>query len=105
LRFQLKLICENLRKVKFTFELDASELVDEVLKRKITPVNLRMKDVIRDRRDRYNTRKKVKSEAGRDLDDDEKAKRAEEKAELNSLIHPDLTADDGCNPTGMYEYV
>ncbi|GAA5983336.1 hypothetical protein JCM11641_006037 [Rhodosporidiobolus odoratus] len=119
-----------MRKVKFPFDLDAVELVSDDLKRKILPVNEKLKDFDKDRRERAKARRKVKKQvdsantapataAAADTDDppdamlvdqstagelpDEEAKRQEELAILASLVHPDLEADSGANVSGLYE--
>lgn len=50
-----------MRKVKFPFELDAIELVTDDLKRKMQPLNDRLKDVDRDRRERAKVRRRAKA--------------------------------------------
>jgi len=49
-----------MRKVKFPFELDALDLCTPELKEKLTPVNVKMKEVERDRRERRKIRRKTK---------------------------------------------
>jgi len=46
--------------VKFPFELDALDLCTPELKEKLTPVNVKMKEVERDRRERRKIRRKTK---------------------------------------------
>ncbi|GAA6040426.1 hypothetical protein JCM8097_004543 [Rhodosporidiobolus ruineniae] len=50
-----------MRKVKFPFDLDASELATDDLKAKLGPVNEKLKDFDKDRRERAKTRRKVRS--------------------------------------------
>ncbi|GAA5917178.1 hypothetical protein JCM8208_003999 [Rhodotorula glutinis] len=49
-----------MRKVKFPFELDATELVTDDLKRKIVPVGEKLKECDKDRRERAKARRKMK---------------------------------------------
>ncbi|GAA6018356.1 hypothetical protein JCM10207_000816 [Rhodosporidiobolus poonsookiae] len=130
-----------MRKVKFPFDLDASDLVTDELKRKILPVNERLKAVDKDRRERAKARRKSRKQADAaaassstpapaavqpvqatpeddppeemlvdpsttagELPDEETA-RQEEHAVLQSLVHPDLLADEGANVSGLYELV
>ncbi|GAA5863401.1 hypothetical protein JCM8547_006970 [Rhodosporidiobolus lusitaniae] len=51
-----------MRKIKFPFDLDASELVSDDLKRKILPVNEKLKDFDKDRRERAKARRKVRKQ-------------------------------------------
>ncbi|BGP57966.1 hypothetical protein JCM8202_002152 [Rhodotorula sphaerocarpa] len=62
-----------MRRVKFPFELDALELVTDDLKQKLLPVNERLKDFSRDRRERAKTRRKTKKR----VEQQEQARRAE----------------------------
>ena len=50
----------NQRKVKFPFELDVLELCTDELKAKLAPVNAKLKEVDRDRRERRKIRKKTR---------------------------------------------
>ncbi|GAA6006041.1 ubiquitin-specific protease UBP6 [Rhodotorula paludigena] len=52
-----------MRKVKFPFELDATELVTDDLKKKLLPVNEKLKDFDRDRRERAKARRKMKKQS------------------------------------------
>jgi len=49
-----------MRKVKFPFELDALEICTPELKNKLVPVNAKMKEIERDRRERRKIRRKTK---------------------------------------------
>ncbi|GAA5962266.1 hypothetical protein JCM8115_004272 [Rhodotorula mucilaginosa] len=62
-----------MRRVKFPFELDATELVTDSLKQKLLPVNEKLKDIDRDRRERAKTRRKTKKR----VEQQELAKKAE----------------------------
>ncbi|GAA5864767.1 hypothetical protein JCM1840_004892 [Sporobolomyces johnsonii] len=124
-----------MRKVKFPFDLDAIDLVSDELKKKILPVNERLKDIEKERRERAKARRKSKKQqadaaaaaaasstsstpAPADPAEDpaepmlvdgelpdEHATRQTELATLLSLVHPDLEADQGANVSGLYELV
>ena len=49
-----------MRKVKFPFELDATELVTDDLRKKIVPVGEKLKECDKDRRERAKARRKMK---------------------------------------------
>jgi len=49
-----------MRKVKFPFELDATELVTDDLKKKLVPVGEKLKECDKDRRERAKARRKMK---------------------------------------------
>lgn len=49
-----------MRKVKFPFDLDVLDLVSEDLKKKILPLNEKLKDVDKDRRERAKIRRRAK---------------------------------------------
>ncbi|CEQ42763.1 SPOSA6832_04620 [Sporobolomyces salmonicolor] len=51
-----------MRKVKFPFDLDAIDLVSDELKKKILPVNERLKDIEKERRERAKARRKSKKQ-------------------------------------------
>ncbi|BGP19776.1 hypothetical protein JCM10213_006438 [Rhodosporidiobolus nylandii] len=51
-----------MRKVKFPFDLDATELVTDELKRKLLPVNEKLKDFDKDRRERAKARRKSRKQ-------------------------------------------
>lgn len=98
-----------MRKVKFPFELDATELVSEELKAKMKPVNSRFKEIEKDRAERSKVAKRTKKDQGKELegwpDADEKKKRAEEASELEKLVDPSLKADEGASTSGLYELI
>ncbi|BGP03291.1 Ubiquitin carboxyl-terminal hydrolase 6 [Rhodotorula toruloides] len=52
-----------MRKVKFPFDLDVTELLTDDLKRKILPVNEKLKDFDKDRRERTKARRKMRKQA------------------------------------------
>jgi ubiquitin carboxyl-terminal hydrolase 14 len=47
-----------MRKVKFPFELDLLDLLDDEIKEKVTPVNSRLKEIQKDRQERAKIRKR-----------------------------------------------
>lgn len=49
-----------MRKVKFPFDLDATDLVTDDLKKKLLPVNEKLKECDKDRRERAKARRKMK---------------------------------------------
>lgn len=120
------------RKVKFPFEFDvlAEDMVTEELRKKIAPVNGRLREVERERLERKKVRRRTKQaqkdkEGDVEMGDasktdapapvpetkvlqagdlpDEKEARAKEAAELNALVDPTVKEDVGANVTGMYE--
>lgn len=121
-----------MRKVKFPFDLDTFDLLSDDLKEKVRPVNEKLKEVEKERRERAKTRRKIKNKAvenplppapvqNNPTDDppepmlvdssvdgelpDENSKRQEELATLMSLVHPELEQDKGANVSGLYELV
>ncbi|TFK48273.1 cysteine proteinase [Heliocybe sulcata] len=117
-----------MRKVKFPTEFDALDLVTDELKAKLQPLNRKLLDVEKARRDRHNVRKRTKvvassstpapatssstepessTEVKMDVDSEksEDAWREDEKKELESLVSEDLKSDVGCSVHGLYELV
>ncbi|GAA5878193.1 hypothetical protein JCM16303_002879 [Sporobolomyces ruberrimus] len=122
-----------MRKVKFPFDLDTFELLSDDLKEKVRPVNEKLKEVEKERRERAKTRRKIKTKVVESApipaapvqenptDDppeamlvdspndgelpDEGTKRQEELATLLSLVDPDIAQDTGANVSGLYELV
>ncbi|GAA5995023.1 hypothetical protein JCM5350_005877 [Sporobolomyces pararoseus] len=122
-----------MRKVKFPFDLDTFDLLSDDLKEKVRPVNEKLKEIEKERRERAKTRRKIKNKVvepasqtsapvqENPTDDppepmlvdsavdgelpDEATKRQEELATLLSLVHPDLEQDKGANVSGLYELV
>jgi len=118
------------RRVKFPFELDVLDLVTPELKEKLLPLNDKLKEVEKERDERRKVRRKTKEKAITDAAskepstssgtdavtestssaepvpgtiEDEPAARKRETEALAALIHPDLAADVGCSPHGLYE--
>jgi len=119
-----------MRRVKFPFELDVLDLVTPELKEKLLPLNDKLKEVQKERDERRKVRRKTKDKAIQDAAskepstssgtdavmestssaepvpgtiEDEPAARKRETEALAALIHPDLAADVGCSPHGLYE--
>jgi len=121
-----------MRKVKFPFEFDvlAEDMVTEELRKKLAPVNGRLREIEKERAERRKVRRRTKMiqkdkegdvvmgdapaaptpaatdgpkvlQAG-DLPD-EKETREKEFKELDALVDPSLKEDIGSNVTGMYE--
>ena len=122
-----------MRKVKFPFDLDVFDLLSDELKEKVRPVNEKLKEIEKERRERAKARRKIKNKVASSTpavaapvqtnptDDppeamlvdtpvdgelpDETTKRQEELATLMSLVHPDFEQDQGANVSGLYELV
>lgn len=120
-----------MRKIKFPFELDVLDLLTDDLKQRISPVNERYRNIIKDRRDRANVRKRTKQHIDDEVRESKKARqeiegsaslqsgetsiresedaepqlRRKEQEELESLVDPELRKDVGANTTGLYELV
>jgi len=114
-----------MRRVKFPFELDATDLSSDELKAKILPLNSRLKEVEKDRAERLKVAKRTKkdkSDAAQGAGasgsamavdgaetpaetDEEKSKRKSEEEELTKLIHEEFKNDSGCNASGMYDLI
>jgi ubiquitin carboxyl-terminal hydrolase 14 len=118
--------------VKFPTEYDALDIVTDELKAKLQPASRRLMEIEKDRMERRKVRKRVKNkastsqtaappdstptaeEAVMDIDkkpeeggdlEDESVYRKKELEELEGLISPDVKADVGASPTGLYELV
>ncbi|KAF4568262.1 deubiquitinating enzyme [Pleurotus pulmonarius] len=124
-----------MRRVKFPTELDALELVTDDLKAKMTPVNRRLQELIKDRADRLKQRKRTKARKEREAQalrepnptppeqedasaasgqpsvdeggelEPESVYRQREGVELNALVDESAKKDTGSNVTGLYELV
>jgi len=121
-----------MRKVKFPTEYDALDIITGELKAKLQPASRRLMEIEKDRMERCKVRKRTKNKAsgsqtaappdsvstpeggvmdvdkkpevGGDLED-ESVYRKKELEELEGLISPDVKADIGASPTGLYELV
>ena len=100
-----------LRKVKFPLEFDVTEFCTDELKQKTLPVRDALREVQKKHEDEERARKRARLQAEVDSTDGGKAKIEEVKADdmqvddvdPESLIDPQLKADVGSNPTGLYE--
>lgn len=107
-----------MRKVKFPLELDASAFATADLQQRVAPLSHKVKAVAKEREDRAKVRRRARgrgTDAKRDedaaphqegsaiTDDDERALRAKERAEIEALIDPTLKSDAGCNASGLYD--
>lgn len=96
-----------MRRVKFPFELDATELMTDELKAKIRPLNVRLKLIEKDRMERQRVAKRTKKDNNEETDDwmteEEKKKRAEEAEELEKLVDPEIKNDVGACASGVYD--
>ena len=118
--------------MKFPTEYDALDIATGELKAKLQPASRRLMEIEKDRMERRKVRKRTKSKAsgsqtatppdsvptpeggtmdvdtkpeeGGDLED-ESVYRKKELEELEGLISPDVKADIGASPTGLYELV
>lgn len=98
-----------MRKVKFPFELDATELFSEELNGKVKPLNAKMKEVEKDRMERTKVAKRTHKDKNQELDiwpdEEEKKKRAAEAEELEKLVDPALRSDVGSCASGLYDLI
>lgn len=96
-----------MRRVKFPFELDATELMTDDLKAKVRPLNIRLKLIEKDRMERQRVAKRTKKDNNEETDDwmtdEEKKKREEEAEELEKLIDSGLKNDVGACTSGIYD--
>lgn len=98
-----------MRRVKFPFELDATELMTDELKAKVRPLNARLREVEKDRTERMNVAKRTKRDKNEEVDgenwmtEEEKKKRVEEAEELEKLINEDIKNDVGACASGVYD--
>lgn len=120
--------------MKFPTELDALELVTDDLKAKMTPVNRRLQELIKDRADRLKQRKRTKARKEREAQalrepnptpeqedasaasgqptvdeggelEPESVYRQREGVELKALVDESAKKDTGSNVTGLYDLV
>ncbi|KAG6377843.1 hypothetical protein JVT61DRAFT_14624 [Boletus reticuloceps] len=117
-----------MRRVKFTTEFDALDIVTPELKERMTPVSQRLKEIEKERAERRKVRKRTKTaaqastpappsaESSTNVDEsappstageleDESVYRARELSELEALVDPELKEDFGCSVTGLYDLV
>lgn len=97
-----------MRKVKFPFELDATEIFSDELKAKVQPANRKLMEVEKDRAERAKVAKRTrvdKNEEDTGPDEAEKKQRAQEAQQIEDLVDPSLKSDAGASTTGLYELV
>ena len=97
-----------MRKVKFPFDLDATELFTEELQQKMRPANRKLMEIEKNRDERAKVAKRTKKDNDlllKEDDPEEKAKRKAEAEEIEQLVDPSLKQDEGASTTGLYELV
>jgi ubiquitin carboxyl-terminal hydrolase 14 len=100
-----------LRKVKFPMELDATEFCTDDLKKKTLPVRDAVREAAKKAEEEQRARKRARVQAEVDSRDGTNGSTTETKVEEmqvddvdpETLIDPELRADVGSNPTGLYE--
>lgn len=94
-----------LRKVKFPFDLDASQFCTTELQDKLTNTKMKMRE-LDNAETALKRRQRLDKEAGRmetdEVSDEQKAVHAAQVA-LEGSLDPELIQDVGCNPSGQYE--
>ncbi|EJU00282.1 ubiquitin carboxyl-terminal hydrolase 6 [Dacryopinax primogenitus] len=98
-----------MRKVKFPFDFDASELLTPDLAKRLQPIQGRIREIKKERDERRKVRRKTKDSADgsvkKEEGEKEKLARQEEAAELEKLVDPGLREDVGASVTGLYELI
>ncbi|KZT50946.1 cysteine proteinase [Calocera cornea HHB12733] len=98
-----------MRKVKFPFDFDATELATPELAKRLNPVQGRIREIEKERDERRKVRRKTKDSADGSVKKEETEKEHElrktEKEELEKLVDADLKTDIGASLTGLYELV
>ncbi|CAG8440358.1 2082_t:CDS:10 [Acaulospora morrowiae] len=98
---QQRIKAKVLRKIKFPFELDASEFCTDELKTKIAPVRNRLMELDKERSD---AKRKAKLAGSPEEKVQEESKiDSSVIEELKKLVDPELASDIGSNVTGLYE--
>lgn len=94
-----------LRKVKFPFDLDASQFCTNELQGKLTNTKMKLRE-LDNAETALKRRQRLDKEAGRmetdEISDEQKAVHAAQAA-LEDSLDPELVQDVGCNPSGQYE--
>jgi len=94
-----------LRKVKFPFELDASQFCTPDLQAKLTNTKLKLRE-LDNAETALKRRHRLDKESGRmetdEVSEEQKAVQAAQDA-LEGSLDPELVKDVGCNPSGQYE--
>ena len=100
-----------MRKIKFPFELDATEIMSDEAKEKVRPVNAKLKEIEKARDERIKVAKRTKKDSKEEgiehflKSEEEVKKRAEEKAELETLVDASLKEDEGACVSGLYDLI
>lgn len=94
-----------LRKVVFPRELDVTELCSDELKKKVIPVREKIQEYRKEEEDQRRSAKKARLEPGssKRADPITDEQRATFRAEVDKVTDESLKADDGCNPSALYE--
>ena len=102
-----------LRKVKFPLELDATEYCTDELKKKTLPVRDAVREATKKHEEEERARKRARVQSEVDAANQVTSSNGSETAKAEemqvddidpeSLIDPELRADVGSNPTGLYE--
>lgn len=97
-----------LRKVVFPQELDVTDLCSDELKKKVIPVREKIQEIRKEEEDTRRSAKKARIEpstsvGGKRSDPITDEKRAEYRAQIDEVTDASLKADDGCNPSALYE--
>jgi len=98
-----------MRKVKFPFDFDATEIATPELAKRLQPVQGRIREIEKERDERRKVRRKMKDSADGSIKKEEMEKertaRNAEEEELRKLVDPELKMDVGASLTGLYELV
>lgn len=86
-------------------EYNALDIVTDELRAKLQPASQKLIEIEGDRRDRRRRRNRNRNRAGGYGLRDESFYRQRELEDLEALISPDVKADVGANPTGLYELI
>lgn len=103
-----------LRKVGFPFELDATELCTDELKKTIAPIRDRVREIQKAEEDAERARKRTKTQltdSGASKDeistklDSMATTTTDLQKEVDSLLTPEMKADIGSNNCGLYDLI
>lgn len=93
-----------LRKVVFPRELDVTDLCSEELKQKVIPVREKIVEFRKEEEDARRSAKKARLEPGAARADPITAEQREKyRADIEKVTDASLKADEGCNPSALYE--
>jgi len=98
-----------MRKVKFPFDLDATEVATPELAKRLQPVQGRIREIEKERDERRKVRRRTRDSTDGAVSKEEMEKervaRNAEAEELGKLVDSDLKVDVGTSLTGLYELV